>query len=371
MEQNANQDLDQLQALTLAERLRKVGGEESGLGGSLTSNLDDTVGLPPQDLPEKFQLLDTAFVQRQGGARDESVALQAEISRFFERTQKPNYGQGQPGHEGIPRVADELDRMGSLIQSNITIQTSADLAGWSDRFQKWADVLQPKSDSQGGQGQAGNSQGKPPLDLTKQLIALLRLREKESTLRDQTDVLEWGKEITPDYQQQAGSLAATQGNLGEALALVHQATPVPELNPAFDQVASSMKEAGELLAKPQTDAVTDGTEARSVDELSDLINLINEKAQRDQQQQQQGQQQEQAGAASAEEMAFLTGMMRASNQNGQPTMEPPGPGGAGRGNFAGGTTDQAGRPVTGGAGGRGAAGRNVNKAAGHHPEFPH
>jgi hypothetical protein len=36
----------------------------------------------------------------------------------------------------------------------------------------------------------------------------------------------------------------------------------------------------------------------------------------------------------------------------------------GRGNLSGGTTDQEGRPVTGDAGGRGAAGRIVNKAAG-------
>jgi hypothetical protein len=93
MEQNATQNLDQLQALTLAERLRKVGDQEKDLCGQLTTNLADTVGLPPQELPEKFKLLNTFFVRHQGGARDESAALQAEISRFFERTQKPNYGK--------------------------------------------------------------------------------------------------------------------------------------------------------------------------------------------------------------------------------------------------------------------------------------
>jgi hypothetical protein len=259
-------------------------------------------------------------------------------------------------------VADELDRMGTLIQSNITMQTSVDLTNWSGRFQKWADDLQPKSDSQGGQAGSGG-QGQPPLDLTKQLIALLRLREKESTLRDQTGILEWTKDISADYKEQAASLATTQDNLGQALDLIHKATPVPELNPPFEEVASSMKEAGQLLAKPETGAVTEGTETRTVDELSDLINLVNEKAQRSQQQQQQ-QQQEQAGSASAEEMAFLTAMMRASNQNGPPSTQPPGPGGTGRGNFSGGTTDNAGHPVAGGAGGRSGVSRRVNQAAG-------
>jgi len=357
MEQKANQSLDQMQAFTLAERLRKVGNEEKGLGGQLTTNLADTIGLPPQDLPEKFQRLNTAFVKRQGGARDESAALQAEISRFFERTQKPNYGKVSQDMKEA-HVSDELDRLGGLIQSNVTVQTSVDLTNWSGRFEKWADDLQPKTDSQGGQG----GQGQPPLDLSKQLIALLRLREKESSLRDQTGVLEWSKDSTPDYKEQAGSLAATQGNLGQALALVHKATPVPALTPLFAQAASAMQEAQELLAKPQTDAVTAGTEAKSVDALSDLINLINEQAQKAQQQQQQ--QQEQAGGATAEEMAFLTSMMRNGSRNGRPGMQPPGPGGTGRGNFAGGTTDDAGRPVAGDAGGRNAAGRIINRAAG-------
>ena len=353
MEQNANQNLDQLQALTLAERLRKVGDEEKGLGGQLTTNLADTIGLPPQDLPEKFQRLNTAFVKQQGGAHDESAALQAEISRFSERTQKPNYGKVSQDMKDS-RTSEELDRMGSLIQSNITVRSTLDLADWSARFQKWADDLQPKP----GPTQSNNGQGQPPLDLTRQLIALLRLREKESSLRDQTDVLEWSKDITADYKEQAGALAASQENLGQALALIHKATSVPQLDPPFDQAASSMQEARELLAKPQTDAVTDGTETRSVDELSDLINLINEQAQRGQPQQQQ-QQQQQAGGATAEEMAFLTRMMRSGGQNGPPGMQP-----QGLGNLSGGTTGQAGRPVTGDAGGRGAAGRIVNKAAG-------
>jgi len=354
MEQNANENLDKLQALTLAQRLRRVGDEEQGLSGQLTTNLADTIGLPPQELPEKFKRLNTSYVKRQGGAHDETTALQAEISRFFERTEKPNYGKVSQDMKDS-HASDELDRMGGLIQSNITIQTSLDLTNWSGRFQKWAEDLEPKEQA----GQGGGGQGPPPLDLTKQLIALLRLRERESNLRDQTGVLEWSKETTPDYKEQAAALATTQGNLGQALDLIHQATPVPAFDRPFHQVGTAMQEAQALLAKPQTDAVTDGTEARSVDALSDLINLINEAGQRGQQQQQ-----EQAGDASAEEMAFLTRMMRSGNPNGPPGMQPPGPGGSGRGNLSGGTTDQNGRPIGGDASGRGAAGRNVIKAEG-------
>ena len=356
MEQDANKNLDKLQAFTLAQRLRRVGEEEQGLGGQLSSNLADTIGLPARDLPEKYKRLNTSYIKRQGGAHDETTVLQAEISRFYERTEKPNYGKVSQEMKET-HVADELDQMGGLIQSNITIQTSSELAGWSERFRKWAEDLEPKSSSGGG----GSGNGPPPLDLSQQLIALLRLREKQSNLRDQTGLLEWTKESTPDYKEQAATLAATEGNLGQALDLIHQATPVPEFDTPFHQVGTAMQEAQALLAKPQTDAVTDGTEARSVDALSDLINLINEAAQRAQQ---QGQQQEQSGGLTAEEMAFLTQMMRNSNQNGPPAMQSPSPSATGGGNFSGGTTDQAGRPANGDATGRAAATRNVLKAAG-------
>ena len=78
-----------------------------------------------------------------------------EISRFYERTQKTNYGKVSQEMKDT-RVADETDRMGSLIQSNITAMTSLDLTNWAGRYQRWADDLQPPpSSSQGGGGQGG------------------------------------------------------------------------------------------------------------------------------------------------------------------------------------------------------------------------
>ena len=49
-----------------------------------------------------------------GGARDESAALQGEISRFFERTQKTNYGAVSKEMKDS-RATDELERLGGMI----------------------------------------------------------------------------------------------------------------------------------------------------------------------------------------------------------------------------------------------------------------
>ena len=100
MERQANQHMDDLQAMTLAQRLRKVGGEEKDIAGLLLTNAPDTIGLIARDLPEKMKLLEQGLVRNQGGAQKETVTLQSEISRFFERTQKDRLRSGQSGNEG-------------------------------------------------------------------------------------------------------------------------------------------------------------------------------------------------------------------------------------------------------------------------------
>jgi hypothetical protein len=359
-QQKGNEDLDQLQALTLAQRLRKVGGEESGLSGQLTTNLADTIGLPARDLPDPFKQINTNFARRQLALRDESAVLQGEISRFFERTQKTNYGKVSQDMKDS-HATNELDRMGALIQNNITLQTSLNLTNWAGRFQKWADDLQPKSDSSSGGQSQGGAAGEPPKDLTKQLIALLRLREEESNLRDQTQVLDAAKQNTTDYKEQAGRLAESQAKLAETLEGIHQAVAVPQFDPPFQQTSEAMSQARGLLGKPQTDTATDGAEGRIVENLSDLINLINELAQDSPQQQRQP---GQSGGDSAEQMAFLKGLMENSSQA-RPAMQP-----AGGGNWSGGATDRTGRPATGNVSGPNAAARNVQKAAGAIDSYP-
>ena len=313
-QQKGNQDLDQLQALTLAQRLRKVGGEESGLSVQLTTNLADTIGLPPRDLPDQFKKINTNFVQRQDGVRDESAALQGEISRFFERTQKTNYGRVSQDMKET-HATNELERLGALIQNNITIQTSLDLTNSAGTLQSWADELQPKSDSSSGGQSQGGAAGEPPKDLTKQLIELLRLREQQLNLREQTKVLDAAKQNTPDYKEQAATLSGSQQKMAETLQGIQKSVAVPQFDPPFQQTSSAMNQAQGLLRKPQTNTVTDAAEGQTVDGLSDLINLINELSQNSQQQQQQ--QPGQSSESSAEEMAFLKGLMETAASPGR------------------------------------------------------
>ena len=88
------------------------------------------------------------------------------------------------------------------------------------------------------------------------------------------------------------------------------------------------------------------------DEMQAVINMINEQSQRPNPQQSEQQQ------ASAEEMAFLTQMMKEASENKK------GPVNSGSRALNGGTTVRASAPTTGNAQGRAAAQRAVNKATG-------
>jgi hypothetical protein len=351
MQDKASQHMDQLQALTLAKRLRKVGEQEKEIGAQLLKTAPDTIGLPPGDLPEKFKQFDQALTGDQGRARKESDTLQGEISRFYERTQKTNYGAVSQEMKDS-RATDELERVGGLIGDNISIEASGNLGQWSERFQKWGDKLEPKpDDSGGGQGSSGKSQSK---DLTEQLIALLRLRESEMTLRDQTTVLDQQKGDPASFKDRANSLSDTQKKLAGDLAQIDQKVAIPEMEPAFAQTAGVMEKVETVLQMPQTGKPADEAEVKTIDSLSDLVNLINEQAQHGKPQPSPGE-----GSSSAEEMAFLMRMMQNSADAKAMALQP-----ATGLNHAGGKTDRAGNPVTGNASGKGAATRNVDKASG-------
>jgi len=351
MQGKANDRMDDLQALTLAQRLRKVGSQEKDIGGRLLGAAADTIGVPPEELPSRYKRLDFDLTKDQGRSGEETTKLQNEIGRFFERTKKPTYGD--VSHEmKDSHVTDDLDRLAGLIQNNIAMDASASLSQWSDRFAAWGDKLEPKDASaSNGKGASGSGK-KKDVDLTKQLIALLRLRGQQLNVRDDAATLEQNKGDTKDYADQARALSDRQQKISAGLDQVHKDTAMPQLDQPFDDTALAMKDAQTFLDKPETDKPADEAQVKSVDSLTDLINLINEQAQRPKPQQSQSQ-------SEAEEMAFLLQAMKNGAQS-QPMALRPATGL----NRNGGSTDRAGDAVNGNVNGKAGAGRNAQKASG-------
>lgn len=355
MQQKASENLDQLQALTLAERLRRAGARETEISADLQKGATETVGLLPSELPDKLKQSDAALATGQQTVQQEATKLQSEISRFSERTGKVNYLEVSKAMKEA-RTSDELDRLGGDIRENIVLQSATDLDEWSKRFEDWAKKLEPpKDDSEGGGQGQGSGQKKP--DLTKMLVALLRLRESEFTLHDQTGLLDADRGTEADYKNSAKKLAETQKDIAQKLDKLGEENSIPSLMKPFVETYDALADVQKLLEKPQTDKTTADAQVKGIDLLTDLVNLINEQAKRSPP---PSQGQPQSQQPSAEDMAFLMQMMKNARENQSKPMPNAGEGG----NTSGGSANRAGGPINGNVQGKGASARNVGKASG-------
>ncbi len=359
MQKKANQGLDELQALTLSQRLRKLSGQEKKIEGGLQKNIGETVGLTPQELAGRFQKANTSFAGQQSETQTESTKLQGEISRFFERTQKPNYGEvtkemtkAKPG--------EELDKVRGKIQDNIAMEAMSDLAGWSEKFNAWAEKLQPapEKDSGGGGGGGAGSGQKPEDNALKQLMALLRLRERQGNIENRTELLNQYLQDKSTYSDGAVLLAASQAKLNQDFTKEAVGNSFAILDAPYEDALTAMSDVENLLDKPRTDDLTKTAEQQSIGRISDVINLLNEQAKNSSSSSSSGQ------SSMSEQMAFLMQMM--SPQQGQGMK----PGQAGGGNNSGGTTDhvdpmQANNPF-----GKDGENRSVNKSSGLPQNYP-
>ncbi|MDB6029473.1 MAG: hypothetical protein JWM68_5696, partial [Verrucomicrobiales bacterium] len=166
-----NKGLDDLQALTLAQRLRKVSSSENDIGAELQKILPESIGLMPSELSPKLQRINGKLSEAQEGTQKETQRLEKEINRFFERTQKKNYGDVSKQMKD-ERTADELDRVRSMITDNISMEASRSLANWSTKFAEWAVKLDPPPADSKSPANQGEGDGPKPEDMTKQLLAL-------------------------------------------------------------------------------------------------------------------------------------------------------------------------------------------------------
>ena len=352
LQKKVNQALDDLQALTLAQRLRKIGSEEKEIQTQLQKNVRETIGLLAKDLSAKHREANAHLSTDQRQSQAESQILQGEISRFFERTQKKNYGEvSREMTEAKP--GEELDKVRGLIEENISMEAMRHLADWSERFQKWAEKLEPKPDSSGGGGGGGEGNASDLANkLMKELLDLLRLREGEMNVRERTQLLENQKASEPKYADSAKALSSSQRNLLKKLVEIQTENPLPGLVEPLKAIFEPMHQAESLLYKPQTGEATAKAQTDAIALTSDVINLINEQAQQSSS--------SKSPSSSSQEMAFLMQMMAPENGQSAGMNVGRNPGRS----TSGGTTDRPANPLEGDARGKGGEGRNVNKASG-------
>ncbi|NBR84192.1 MAG: hypothetical protein EBS84_12220 [Proteobacteria bacterium] len=357
LQKKMNDGLDNLQALTLSQRLKKLSESEQSVGTQLGKIVGDTIGLLPRELPERFRKINASLAGDQSGVKAEAEKVVAEMSRFFDRTQRANYGEVAKEMKQINTTA-ELDRVRGLIDANISMDAMGNLATWTKRFADWAKKLEPpEEESEGG----GDGKGQPKEDKwLKMLMAAIRLRAGEARVLQQTTLLEEEKARNTRHAEGALKVAEQQRTLRGDLTKLQMSSDLEDARDYLLETQDGMRDAESALFDKLTGEPAQKPETAALARLSDLINFINEQAKRqkpkgDQQQQQQAQQ----------EAEMMMQMARQEQQIGMKPGQQPGQ------SAQGGTTDKA-SPATLGSDARGAeaAARRTGKGSGVTRQVP-
>lgn len=355
LQKKMNDGLDNLQALTLSQRLKKLSESEQGIGAQLGKVVGETIGLLPRELPDRYRKINTSLAGDQGGVKMEAEKVVAEMSRFFDRTQRPNYGEVAADMKQV-NTASELDRVRGLIDANISMDAMGNLTAWEKRFGDWAKKLEPpEEESQGGEGE-----GKPKDDkVLKLLMAAIRLRAGEVRVLQQTMLLEEEKARNPRHAEGVAKVAEQQRALRGDLARLQMNNDIEAAREFLLDTQDATRDAETALFDQQTGEAAQKPENAALASLSDLINLINEQAKR---QKSSSQQQQQMTQAEAE---MMMQMAQQEQQIGmKPGQQPGGP------NQNGGSTDKVSPGTPGDARGAEAAARRTGKGSGVTRQVP-
>jgi hypothetical protein len=349
--------LDKMQAKSLADRLRAVGQTEKETGESLQKSLAETIGLNKDELPAEARKNLNRMAADQEKTSKQSRKLQDEIQRFFQRTGMEQHGEVSKDMEE-QKVADQIAQLSDLIKDNISSQAMVQSKDLSDKFGKWADKLDKKDKEDGG-GQGGSGAGggekKMSEEELEKMLALLRLREQQETLREQTRLINQFHKGKEEYSQDTQKLAGKQDGMSRDLRKLKRDRMFEKAKERMEQAGEAMEDANSDLQRPRTDEKTQSAQ-------SDAMNLLDEAIQNMMPSQGKGQKQQQQQQGM---MAFM--QMMAMGQ-GKPEMgeqqQQEGKQNAGNTQSNTGNTDKSNNQMSGDVQGAAGANRKVEKAGG-------
>jgi hypothetical protein len=225
--------------------------------------LPDTIGLNADQLPDEPRQKLQSMSASHAEVTHEAGRLEEEITRLFDRTSLNRYGDVAREMEGL-KTEDSLAALGKLVDQDIGVRSIDTARYWSDQFERWAKRL---SESDNSKAAPSNQSGQPDAAQLQALLALMRLRQQQDQLREQTSVINEQKQTSQDYSGEAQDAAQQQAALRDQAQALGQDPSSPLQPQQLAPVAKSMGDAAGLLGKPETGKPT-------YDAQTDAINLL-------------------------------------------------------------------------------------------------
>jgi hypothetical protein len=252
---------------TLAARMSKAAADEHRIAADIRNILPQTIGLTADQLPDEERQLLQTMVAANAKVAAEAGRLTEETARLFGRTSLKRYGDVAREMDGLqPR--DALTALGDPLGKDVGVQSIAGTSYWGEQFDRWAKMLGSgdPSKSAGSPGKASQ----PDAAQMQALLNLMRLRQQQDQLRQQTAALDAQKQ-GDQYQASAANAARQQTGLVNTLQALQKDPAFPVAPSDLAPVGGAMNDAATLLAKPDTGTPTTGAQIDAVNLLDGII----------------------------------------------------------------------------------------------------
>ena len=262
---------DRIEARSLSQRLRDLGQREKTIALKLMDLLPHTLGKISSSLSKEHLMTVKALHEDQQLVRENSVEVQHEISRYYERTGVPEY-QKVNLLMSSSNLQTDLKLIAQRINENISLQALKALSTWQVKFQTWAEILENQiTETQQGGGE-GSSSGK---DMASEILALLKIKKKQKNIILKTQYINQSG-VGINHALWSLKLSKFQNELTIDLTDAQIALANEALNPLLDEAHTAMSRASESLQQKDTGGKTQAQQFLAKDLVSDIINLLME-----------------------------------------------------------------------------------------------
>lgn len=260
--------MEDMAARNFISRLKQLSSIQGAVAEDVKAGLPVTIGIPPEDLTVQMKDQIAGQMQKEGAILREFHYLYDDLGGFYKRTRSEQINILKSEMEA-KATAEALEGLKDKIELNMGATVIDESVTWSRQFQQWAEML--ASGSEGGGGGGGDGGGGGEEGDLETLIELLRIRQGEEIIREQTRILEERREGNRNYGTAARKLSGKQAELGAAAAALQRKAANKKIKELLTTVDGEMLNAAVYLKRPQTDQDTLAIQTVIIEIISEAV----------------------------------------------------------------------------------------------------
>lgn len=265
--------LQGLQGSTFVKRLKAAADAELALASNLHQGLSSQFGEETVQLKEDDSRRLEQLQMKQVETTNDVRLIQDDLKAYFERTQKPNFQQVHNEMKDT-EVVSEFKQMANDVTTNLAGEVVAHAEFWSDKLDRWAEILVGPPGQSGSQCKGGKGDSLPP----QVVLEVLRILKAEVELRDSTRVVEQQRPVRKEaeHADAAATLKSTQEQLVHRTKSVvdtlldiqtREGKNYGEALQRLEKARTAMSDATELLAATESGGPTIAAETEAIEAL--------------------------------------------------------------------------------------------------------